>query len=595
MSDALPALRPDLEFIPVTHEGRRLFLVRDPLGLVREGYALDARLGPLLARLDGTATVKDLQTEWMRQDCSALASTLDMASLVADFDAVFLLDSPTFRQARSRVVAQFAAESARPAFLLGKAYPEEPAALSALLDDILGPPQAPGQTLPRALVAPHIDLEVGRGAYARAYGRLRGGTARRVVVLGVGHGLESGLFCLSGKDFQTPLGVTKADSPACEALRQAGAGVLSTDDFAHRAEHSIEFQLLFLQHLLGPQSFSLVPILCGPARLSLSQYSRPEFLRVAGRFLLALEKVCAEPGTLVVAGVDFSHIGPKFGHECPAASLEVEAMAHDQRLLELCATRDADGFWAESARVQDRFNVCGFSALATLLEVLPQGPGQVLGYDLWREAPTESAVGFGAVVFPAEQGEAQPGKKSTGVESFIMRKVQVEDSDKRMVFGGTPEELRPDMARTGNVVLVGLPGSGRRTLGQSLAQTLGRTFVDLEAQPETAEASALLENLGQEGGRVIRFPADLLRRAGVVEALRQAGVVFYLSADLPLLLSRQFAGASDIPEETRKALGRHLDELEPLAMAALHFILRADEEAGDLVQDALEKIRMAER
>jgi hypothetical protein len=45
--------------------------------------------------------------------------------------------------------------------------------------------------------------------------------------------------------------------------------------------------------------------------------------------------------------------------------------------------------------------VCGFPALATLLEVLPPGRGRVLDHRLWMEDATRSGVGFGAVLFTA--------------------------------------------------------------------------------------------------------------------------------------------------------------------------------------------------
>ena len=44
-----------------------------------------------------------------------------------------------------------------------------------------------------------------------------------------------------------------------------------------------------------------------------------------------------------------------------------------------------------------KYNVCGFSVLSLLLELLPGIKGQVLGYDLWQEDGTESAVSFAAM------------------------------------------------------------------------------------------------------------------------------------------------------------------------------------------------------
>jgi hypothetical protein len=104
---------------------------------------------------------------------------------------------------------------------------------------------------------------------------------------------------------------------------------------------------------------------------------------------------------LIVAGVDFSHIGPKFGHDQPATHLQGQAETHDKKLLKALSNGQADAFWEESIAVEDRFNVCGFSALACLLEVLPSSEGHVLNYEVRHEQPTRSAVSFAAVGFIA--------------------------------------------------------------------------------------------------------------------------------------------------------------------------------------------------
>jgi len=99
----------------------------------------------------------------------------------------------------------------------------------------------------------------------------------------------------------------------------------------------------------------------------------------------------------VVAGVDFSHIGPKFGHSFQASSLISEARDHDTRLIDTICRGDPLDFWAEAKRVDNRYNVCGFSSIACLLEILPGCVGQCLGYDFWEEEETQSAVSYAAI------------------------------------------------------------------------------------------------------------------------------------------------------------------------------------------------------
>jgi AmmeMemoRadiSam system protein B len=213
--------------------------------------------------------------------------------------------------------------------------------------------------------------------------------------------MMDGLFCLTEKDFEMPAGLVKNERDLTNMLITEGDGVMAADDFVHRSEHSIEFQVLFLQHLLGAESFTIIPILCGSMMLGLKEYSRKAYLEKTRSFLDALRSIVSDgsSNTLVVAGVDFSHIGLKFGHQTPAGNLEQASRTHDRNLLDSLVSLDPDRFWAESVRVRDQYHVCGFPALACLMEILPRCRGNILDYDMWHEEATRSAVGFAAAVF----------------------------------------------------------------------------------------------------------------------------------------------------------------------------------------------------
>ena len=401
MHDLVPSLRRDLEFFPFQHQGKQLVLIRDHLGLVPEGKAVEAALYGFMALLDGKTTIRDIQTALMRQHGGVLVGSDEVKGLLKHLDDSFVLDSERFRKARDRIVEEFATNRVRACSHSGRAYPADPRELSCKLDDILGlshdSPVPEGK--PAALVCPHIDISVGCRGYARAYRCLKNASPARVIVLGVGHQAFQGLFSLTDKEFSTPFGNAKPEKTALEELREAGKGVVAADDFAHKAEHSIEFQVIFLQHVLKEKPFKLIPILCGSLLSSLPEYSRSAFRDRAGAFLEVLAGIAKDPETLIVAGVDFSHIGPKFGHSMPARHLESRSGAHDRKLLDRLVAKDADGFWEESRNVNDQYNVCGFAALACLLEVLRPGRGRLLHYETWHEEPTHSAVSFAAVVF----------------------------------------------------------------------------------------------------------------------------------------------------------------------------------------------------
>ena len=132
-------------------------------------------------------------------------------------------------------------------------------------------------------------------------------------------------------------------------------------------------------------------------------YNRNAYLERVVHFLKELKQIINGAGkeTYIVAGVDFSHIGPKFGHEAPAEYIASRAESHDRNLLKALSEMDADLFWEESIKAEDQYNVCGFPALACLLEIIPFCKGEVLDYQMWHEAATKSAVSFSAVLFTA--------------------------------------------------------------------------------------------------------------------------------------------------------------------------------------------------
>jgi AmmeMemoRadiSam system protein B len=376
-----------------------MILVRDRLELVSPGLGFSPDLLPVLELLDGRRSMETLAGDIAALRGGVPVAEEELANLLAELDAAGLLETGRYRAKRAEVAAAFAATAVRPPFFAGQAYPDEPTALGRYLDGILAeaPENAPAGRV-AALVAPHLDPDSGRAAYGAAYAALAGASPRRVVVLGVGHQIMDGLFCVTDKAFATPLGQVPVDTAAVDTLRRAGGTAVARDDLPHRVEHSVEFQAVFLRHVLEGE-FSLVPILCGSPQGFLAGLTRKAFGEVAGPFLAALAELAADPDTLVVAGVDFCHIGVKFGHKLPAERLEQAAMEHGRTLLDRLCAGDSAGFWAESARVGDAFNVCGLVALAALTELGPPLPGRVLCHDIVREPPTQSAVTFAAAAF----------------------------------------------------------------------------------------------------------------------------------------------------------------------------------------------------
>ena len=260
------------------------------------------------------------------------------------------------------------------------------------------------RTIPEAVtgvLAPHIDIKTAAEVYVNTYRHLKGRHYDLVIILGINHHEQDGLYSVSGKNYLTPYGEIKSDQEFISSLKElVPEGTLAQDDFGHMTEHSIEFQTIFLQHYLG-DSFSIVPILCGGIH---------EFIRYKKAILTderfvgmvdAIKKLLeGEKGNaLCVAGVDLSHIGHKFGDQLPADALLPQASAHDKTLLSLLAQGDVEKIFQNALDNQDRYRICGLPGILLMASLLKGSRADILHFETYRERETQSAVNYASVIF----------------------------------------------------------------------------------------------------------------------------------------------------------------------------------------------------
>jgi len=259
-----PALRTDIQMIMTLVEGRRVVVFQDPYDLSRQQLAVDAGALPLLQMLDGRHGIRDIQRELTNRSGGRLVYLSDIESFLESLDRAYLLDSEAFRREMETLCRSFDRAEQRPCAHAGKSYDADPERLARFIEQTEAElPEA--ETRPRevhALVAPHIDIRVARHTYVSAYRHLRGRRYDLVVILGINHHLQDGLFCLSAKNYLTPFGELRTDRDFVRSLEgRVPQGTLSQSDFGHKIEHSVEFQALFLHHVLGETP--IVPVLCG--------------------------------------------------------------------------------------------------------------------------------------------------------------------------------------------------------------------------------------------------------------------------------------------------------------------------------------------
>ncbi len=402
-----PKLR-TIDIVPVQFDGRPHLLLRDPLQLTDKMLVVSPQAGLLLALLDGTRTLREIQVDLMRLT-GELVMSEQIEGLLRQLDECLFLENERFKEALAIAIAEYRQSSFRPSSLAGTAYPSDPSSLRAMLDSFFEPPKGPGRpegqkhSKPlKAIVAPHIDLARGGATYAWAYKELaEAPPASLFVILGIAHYPMENLFAATTKDFVTPLGRAQTDVSFIEALNERCGFDLLADEFVHRYEHSVELQIVWLQHLFS--EVKIAPIICAGFEHLVEPGESPMSLAQVRGFVEALQSTLNEWGepVTVIASVDLSHVGFRFGDRHPITPSILRWLESEDRLfLEKVATGDGEGMFLLIRADRNSRRVDAYPALYVMLKALGEIKGEVRHYDQSVEGRNESVVTFGAVVFP---------------------------------------------------------------------------------------------------------------------------------------------------------------------------------------------------
>ena len=174
-----------------------------------------------------------------------------------------------------------------------------------------------------------------------------------------------------------------------------------TEEVHHISEHSIELAAVWLHYVAGGEPKRLLPLLCGADQAIVG--SGAGDTGPLQEALAYLADVAAQPGVLVVAAGDVSHVGPAFGDPRPFNELDKARIKSldDQWLKSAC--RGSSDLLAEHMRQHgDATRICGASPIHYMLSVLNGAQGRVVAYD---QCPADedfgSLVSVAGVLFDA--------------------------------------------------------------------------------------------------------------------------------------------------------------------------------------------------
>ena len=409
-----PRLRP-VEAFPAVVQGERVLCLRDPMHFADSVVFLPPQAAAILDLFDGRNSLLDIQTAFARR-FGTLLFREQLMGVIRSLDEALLLDGPRFAAHRAALEEAFRQASTRPARMAGKSYSADPAELRQELERCFAAEGGPGDTPPSpsadrlaGLIVPHIDFSRGGPCYAWGYRELRGaGAVDRWIVLGTVHVPIARPFALTRKDFETPLGRVKADREFLDDLLARTGEAYLTDEFAHRGEHSIEFQAVFLRHVVPmDRPVRIVPVLCGSFHHLIEAGRSPADDGELEAFLAALRETIRGAGgrTVLLASADLTHVGPQFGDPHPLTPGQLREVADlDRKTLESVEAGDAEAFFRAVARGGDRRRICGLPPIYALLRLLDGGTGRLLSYSQWPDP--NGTVTFAALALYAPDGAA---------------------------------------------------------------------------------------------------------------------------------------------------------------------------------------------
>ena len=402
MSNALPRLRLSLDFVPSPDPDQPGLLIRDPYQFTGAMLIVPPTLVPCLACFDGEQTELDLRSTLVQATGDIQVGDMEK-HLVDTLSSAGFLEDEAFEQIRAARVREFADAPRREPTHAGSAYPEVEADARTMLAGYMQDSPQYSEDALLGIAAPHVSPFGGAASYRDAYAALAPGYRDRTfVVLGTSHYGEPDCFGLTRKPFVTPFGEAITDTGLVDRLERDAPAAVRMEDYCHAVEHSIEFQVLFLQHVYGPK-VKILPILCGSFARSIYRGGKPEDNEHVHRFLDSLGEMAAREKDRLfwVLGIDMAHMGRRYQDEfvARADTGEMRIVAErDRKRIDRVNASDSRGFWDLVQENHDDLKWCGSSPLYTFLKAVPNATGKLRRYQQWN-IDEQSVVSFAAMTF----------------------------------------------------------------------------------------------------------------------------------------------------------------------------------------------------
>lgn len=398
-----PKIR-SIEVVPTTLNNQQVIALRDPLQISENVVIVSPPTLYLLNFFDGKHSLEDMQNNFKEQFKQEISKE-KLTEIIAELDKNYFLLNERFLQYKRTKEKLFYDNPVRNPVCNGKIYPKTKEKcqdfLNKKLNKIKNLPASNNSDI-KGIIAPHIDYARGGICYPLTYRNLKNKKYDLIIILGTSHyQTKNNLIILTKKDFLTPLGQTKTNKDLVEYLMKNVQYDLLDDEIAHQNEHSIELQILWLQHILNNPEINILPVLCGGFENFYNNNASPKESNLLQSFFSSLKNYLQENNlkTLLVAGVDLSHQGTNFGQPYLDLLNLQFTIRKDLKNLKAVEKLNKEKFYNEIAKEKNNRNICGFSSIYCFLNLIEAVNSKLVYYNKWYDMFSGSTVSFAGMIF----------------------------------------------------------------------------------------------------------------------------------------------------------------------------------------------------
>jgi len=237
------------------------------------------------------------------------------------------------------------------------------------------------------VIAPHAGYMFSGPCMAYSYKEIAESKfPETYIILGTSHSGFSGTLL---KDYKTPFGLVKTDQELAKHLMKK-LPFFKESDLAHKAEHSIEVQLPFLQFVSKDnlKELKILPIVCN--------YTEEQ--------IVALTNVLQDTNkqVFVIASSDFTHFGSAYGYLPFRNNIKENLYKLDKEAINFIEKLNHKGFLnLVSAK---ELTICGYKAIFTaiqLTKLFGSKKAKLLKYYTSGDIVNDynNAVGYASIAF----------------------------------------------------------------------------------------------------------------------------------------------------------------------------------------------------